>query len=87
MSGLGVVHLLYNFLRDLPVWYRLYTYNLNTLFLSDSGEPYKSIQEVYENIFSCRLFAIAVSGVGVVHLFHKVLRDIPVWYKLCSYIA
>ena len=51
MSGLGVVHLLHKVLRDLPVWYRLYTHSLSALFLSDFGEPYKSVQEVYENAF------------------------------------
>ena len=59
MGGLRVVHLLYKVLRDLPVWYRLYTKSLSALFGSDFGEPYKSIQEVYKNAFRCRLFSMA----------------------------
>ena len=59
MSVLRVVHLLYKFLRDLPVWYKLYTNSLRALFGSDFGEPYKSIQEVYKNAYHCRLFAMA----------------------------
>ena len=59
VSGLGVVHLLYKVLRDLPVWYRLYTHSLSALFGSDFGEPYKSVQVVYENVDCCRWFAMA----------------------------
>ena len=59
MSGLGVVHLVYKTLRDLPVWYRLYTHSLSVLFGSDFREPYKSVQEMYENAFRCRLFTMA----------------------------
>ena len=66
---------------DLPVWYRLCTHRLSALFRSDLGEPYKSVQEVYQNGVQCRLFSTAwctsVSGHGVVHLFYKVLRDLP----------
>ena len=58
MSGLGVVHLLYMVLWDLPVWCSFYTHSLIELFGSDFGEPYKSVQEVYENAFCCRLFAM-----------------------------
>ena len=59
MSGLGVVHLLYKVLRDLPVWYMLYTNSLNALFWSDFRETYKSIQEVYKNTVCTRLFSMA----------------------------
>ena len=58
MSGQGVVHLVYKVLRDLLVWYSLYTNSLNALFGSDFMEPYKSVQEVYENVFHCILFAM-----------------------------
>ena len=57
VSGLGVVHLLYKVLLDLPVWYSLYTQSLVSMFRSDLGEPYKSVLEVYENTFSCRFFS------------------------------
>ena len=59
MSGLGVVHLLYKVLRDLPVWYRLYTHSLSALFGSEFGEPYESLQEVYENGVHFRLLSTA----------------------------
>ena len=59
MSGLGVIHLLYKVLRDLPVWYRLYTNSLSALLASDFGNPYKPVQEVYENAFCGRVFAMA----------------------------
>ena len=57
MSGVGFIHLLYKVLRDLPVWYRLYTYSVSARFLSDFGEPYKSVQEVYENAVHCTLYS------------------------------
>ena len=59
MSGVGFIHLLYKVLRDLPVWYRLYTHSLSVLFLSGFGEPYKSVQELYKNAFHGRLFDMA----------------------------
>ena len=59
MRGLGVIHLLYKVLQDLPVWYRLYTHSLSVLFLPDFVEPYKSVQELYENAFRYRLFDMA----------------------------
>ena len=84
-SDLGVVHLLYEALWDLPVWYSLCTHSLSELFRSDFGELYRSVRRVYENTFRCRFFATAwwtaVSGLGVVHLVYKALRDLPVWYK------
>ena len=86
MSGLGVVHLLYKVLRDLPVWYRLYTHSLSALFLSDFGEPYKSVQELYENAIYCTLYSTAlrtsVRGLGVIHLVFKVQRALPVFCSL-----
>ena len=59
MSGLEVVHLVYKAQRPLPVWRSLYTHSLTELFGSDFGEPYKSVQEVYKNVFHCILFAMA----------------------------
>ena len=59
MSGLGVVHLVYKALRALQVWCTLYTHSLIELFGFYFGEPYQSVQEVYENAFRCRLFAMA----------------------------
>ena len=57
MSGLGVVHLLYKVLRDLPVWYRLYTNSLSALLGSDFGKPYKSVPELYENAVCVTLYS------------------------------
>ena len=59
MSGVGVIHLVYKVEQALPVLYSLYTHSLIELFESDFGEPYKSVQELYENAFRCRLFAMA----------------------------
>ena len=56
MSGLGVVQLVYKVQRALPVFCSVYTHSIIELFGSDFGEPYKSIQEVYENAFHYRLF-------------------------------
>ena len=84
-----MIYLLYKVLRDLPVWYRLYTNSVIALFESEFGESYKSVQELYDNAFPCRLFDIAywtsVSGIGVVHLLYKVLQDLPVWYRLYTH--
>ena len=38
--------------------YFVNTHSLIELFGSDFGEPYKSVQEVYDNAFHCRLFVI-----------------------------
>ena len=59
MSDLGVVQLLYKVLRHLPLSYSLYTHTLREMFVSDFVELYKSVQELYENAFHCRLFAMA----------------------------
>ena len=39
--------------------YFVHTHSLIELFGSEFGEPYKSVQEVYENAFHCRLFDLA----------------------------
>ena len=59
MSGLGVVHLVYKVQLAILAFCSLYTHSLIEMFGSDFGEPYKSIWQVYENAFPCRLFAIA----------------------------
>ena len=49
-------------------------------------EPYKSVQEVYENAVHFRLFATPlctpVSDVEDIHQVYKVQRVLPVW---CSF--
>ena len=59
MSGLGVLHLVYKVQRALPVFCCFYTHSLIELFESYFVEPYKSVQELYENLFSCRVLAMA----------------------------
>ena len=59
MSGLEVIHLVYKVERALPVFCSLYTHSLIEPFKSDFGEPYKSVQEVYQNGVHCRLFYTA----------------------------
>ena len=88
MSGLRVVHLLYNALRDLPGRYNLCTHNLSALFGYYFGELYISVQQVYENPVGFRLLStvwcITVGGLGVVHLLYNALRDLPCRYSLCT---
>ena len=55
MSGLGVLHMVYNALRDVPGRYSLCTHRLSELFGSDFGELYRYVQKVYENAVRCRL--------------------------------
>ena len=56
MYGLGVIHLVYNALRDFPGRYSLHTHSLSELFGSEFGELYRYVQKVYENAARCRLF-------------------------------
>ena len=56
MSGLGVVHLVYNAQRDFPGRYSLCTHSLSELFVLDFKELYRYVQKVYENAIRCRLF-------------------------------
>ena len=82
MSGVGLVHLVYNALRDLAVCIRFIYTAYGSCTLYQFREPYGSIQHVYEIAFLCRLLAttwcIAVSGVRLVHLVYNGLRDLPV---------
>ena len=55
MYGLGVIHLVYNTLRDFLGMYSLHTHSLSELFASDFGELYRYVQKVYENAVHCRL--------------------------------
>ena len=55
VSGLGVVHLLYNALQDLTGRCNLCTHSLSALFAYYFGELYRSVQQVYENAVGCRL--------------------------------
>ena len=89
MSGLGDVHLLHNVLRDLPGRYSLCTHRLSALFGYYFWELYSSVQQGYENAVGCRLlhtvWCTAVSGLVVVHVFYKVLQDLPGRYNLCTH--
>ena len=40
-------------------FFSVHTHTLIDLFESDLGEPYKSVQELYEIAFRCRLFDMA----------------------------
>ena len=55
MSGLRVIHLVYNAQQDFPGRYSLCTHSLSELFGSDFGELYRYVQKVYENAICCRL--------------------------------
>ena len=55
MSGIAVIHLVYNELRDDTGRHSLCTHSLSELFGSDFGELYRDIQKVYENAVHCRL--------------------------------
>ena len=58
MSGLGVVHMVYNALRDLPDRHNLCTHSLSVLFGYYFGELYRSVQQVFENVVGFRLLYI-----------------------------
>ena len=58
MSGLAVVHLVYNALRDVPGRYSLCTHSLSELFGSDFADLYRYVQKVYENAVSCGLLYV-----------------------------
>ena len=58
MSGLVVVHVLYNALRDLPGRYNLCTHNLSALFVYYFGELYRSGKEVYKNVVGFRYLSM-----------------------------
>ena len=72
MYGLGIIHLLYNALLDIPGRYSLCTHSLSELFCSDFGDVYRYVQKVYENAVSCGLLYVvkctAVCGLRFVHL-------------------
>ena len=89
MSGLIVIHLLYNSLRYLPCRYSLCTHSLSATFGSYFGELYRSVQQVYENGVGFRLFSMVlrtdVNGLGVVHLLYSPLQDLPGRYNLCTH--
>ena len=55
MYALGVIHLVYNVLRDFPGRYSLCTHRLSELFGSEFVELYRYVQKVYENDVHCRL--------------------------------
>ena len=55
MSGLGVLHIVYNALRDVSDRYSLCTHSLSEMFGSDFGELYRYVQKVYENAVLYRL--------------------------------
>ena len=82
VSGVGLVHLVYNTLRDLPVCIQyMYTaYGSYTAY--EFREPHRSLHWVYEIAVPFRLLAItwcsAVTGCTLVHLVYNALRDIPV---------
>ena len=89
MSGLVVVHVLYNALRDLPGRYNLCTHSLSALFGYYFGELYISVQQVYENAVDFRFLTTVwltdVSSLGVVHLLYNTLWDLPGRYNLCTH--
>ena len=51
-----VVHLVYKEQRDLTVWYTFHIQTYRNCKSFDFGEVYRSVQQVYENAVSCRLF-------------------------------
>ena len=58
MSGLVVVHVLYNAIRDLPGRYNLCTHSLSALFGYYLGELCRSVQRVYKNVVGFRLLSM-----------------------------
>ena len=58
MSGLAVIPLVYNALRDVPGRYCLCTHSLSEMFGPEIGELYRYVQKVYENAVSCGLLYV-----------------------------
>ena len=89
MSGLGVVHVVYNALRDHPGRYTYCSHGRSELFGSEFREMYRYVQKVFENDVHCRLFAMdwgtPASDIGLVHLLYETLRHLPVRYYLCTH--
>ena len=85
VSGVGLVHLVYNALRDLPVCIQFIYTAYGSCTVYQFREPYGSIQHVYEIAVCCRLLSTtwcsAVSGVGLVYLVYSVLCDLPVFIQ------
>ena len=82
VSGVELIHLVYNSLWDLPVCIQVIYTAYGSCTVYQFREPYGSIQHVYEIAVCCRLLAttwcIAVSGVGLVHIVYNAQRDLPV---------
>ena len=82
VSGVGLVHLVYNAQRDIPVCIKfIYTaYGSCTPYVF--MEPRRSLQRVYEIVVCFRLLAMTwcsiVSVDGLIHLVYNSLRDLPV---------
>ena len=55
MCGLGVVHLVYNALRDHQVRYSKCSHSLSELFGLECDELCRYVQKVYENAVHFRL--------------------------------
>ena len=53
-SNIGLVHLLYEALRDLPVRFYLCTHSLSKLFGAQFVQLYRTVQQLYENAVHCR---------------------------------
>ena len=58
MSGLGVVHLVYNALPDHPGRYSQCSLSLSEMFGSKFGELYRYVHKVYKNAVSCGLLYV-----------------------------
>ena len=82
MSGVGLVHLVYNAIWDLHACVQ-YIY---TAYGSCTVYQFRQLYgHVYKIAVCCRLLAmtwsIAVTGVGFVHLVYNALRDLPVYIQ------
>ena len=55
VNDIGLVHLVYEAVQDLPVWYYLCTHSLSELFGSGFGELYRYVQKVYKSNVHHRL--------------------------------
>ena len=81
VSGVGLVDLVYNALRDLPVCIQFVYTAYGSCTVYQFNELYRSIQHVYEIAVCCWLLATtwcsAVSGVGLVHLVYNAIWDLP----------
>ena len=86
VSGLGLVHLVYNSLQGLRVCVQFVYTAYSSCTASQFTKLYRSLQGVYKNAVHFSLLSLtwwrAVSIFGLIHLVYNAVRDLKFWYSL-----